>query len=185
MPHRTYCSCPTRRQSVSRIAITTGLTRLEVSRLFDTDGGRCRGPVRSTQSRRPAFDRLAPGFGFHGPYGIPYEVPFDGPPGRRSFCELVRRYTGDVPAAEMLDELKRIGVGAGPWKRLLPSPCQLVHPVGCRSSQVPRHVGGLHRPCRRHWIRTCGRTRTTRSLNVVSGRQMASHRLMRSNSTLT
>jgi hypothetical protein len=46
---------------------------------------------------------------FTGPYGIPYEVQFDGPLGRRSFTELVRRYTSDVPADEMLDELRRIG----------------------------------------------------------------------------
>jgi hypothetical protein len=100
---------PDSRSSVARIAITTGLTRLEVSRL-----------VNQTEEEAEAFvgrlsrvGRLLAGWHqdaeFTGPYGIPYEVPFDGPPGRRSFCELVRRYTGDVPAEDMLDELKRIG----------------------------------------------------------------------------
>ena len=100
---------PDSRQSVSRIAITTGLTRLEVSRLLtqtDEDAAALLG-------RLSRVGRLLTGWHqdseFTGPYGIPYEVQFDGPRGRRSFTELVRRYTSDVPADEMLDELKRIG----------------------------------------------------------------------------
>jgi hypothetical protein len=100
---------PDSRQSVSRIAITTGLTRLEVSRLLtqsDED-------AEALVGRLSRVGRLLTGWhqdsDFTGPYGIPYEVQFDGLPGRRSFTELVRRYTSDVPADEMLDELKRIG----------------------------------------------------------------------------
>ncbi len=98
------------RQSVARLAITTGLTRPEVSRLLEQTEAEAEALV----GRLSRVGRLLAGWHqdseFTGPYGIPYEVPFDGPPGRRSFCELVRRYTGDVPAQEMLDELKRIGV---------------------------------------------------------------------------
>jgi hypothetical protein len=98
------------RQSVARLAITTGLTRPEVSRLLEQTEAEAEALV----GRLSRVGRLLTGWHqdseFTGPYGIPYEVPFDGPPGRRSFCELVRRYTGDVPALEMLDELKRIGV---------------------------------------------------------------------------
>jgi hypothetical protein len=97
------------KQSVSRIAITTGLTRLEVSRLLtqsDED-------AEALAGRLSRVGRLLTGWhqdsDFTGPYGIPYEVQFDATPGRRSFSELSRRYTGDVPAEEMLDELKRIG----------------------------------------------------------------------------
>ena len=100
---------PDSRQSVSRIAITTGLTRVEVSRLLtqsDED-------AEALFGRLSRVGRLLTGWhqdsDFTGPYGIPYEVQFDAPPGRRSFTELVRRYTSDVPADEMLDELKRIG----------------------------------------------------------------------------
>ena len=97
------------KQSVSRIAITTGLTRLEVSRLLtQTDED-----AEALAGRLSRVGRLLTGWhqdsDFTGPYGIPYEVQFDGAPGRRSFFELARRYTGDVPAEEMLDELKRIG----------------------------------------------------------------------------
>jgi Family of unknown function (DUF6502) len=100
---------PDSRQSVSRIAITTGLTRLEVSRLLtQTDAD-----AEALLGRLSRVGRLLTGWhqdsDFTGPYGIPYEVQFEGPVGRRSFTELVRRYTSDVPADEMLDELKRIG----------------------------------------------------------------------------
>jgi hypothetical protein len=100
---------PDSRQSVSRIAITTGLTRLEVSRLLT----QTEADAEALAGRLSRVGRLLTGWhqdsDFTGPYGIPYEVAFDGPPGRRSFSELVRRYTSDVPADEMLDELKRIG----------------------------------------------------------------------------
>jgi len=97
------------KQSVSRIAITTGLTRLEVSRLLtQTDED-----AEALAGRLSRVGRLLTGWhqdsDFTGPYGIPYEVQFDAPPGRRSFTELARRYTSDVPPDEMLDELKRIG----------------------------------------------------------------------------
>jgi len=100
---------PDSRQSVSRIAITTGLTRVEVSRLLtQTDED-----AEALLGRLSRVGRLLTGWhqdsDFTGPYGIPYEVQFEGPIGRRSFTELVRRYTSDVPADEMLDELKRIG----------------------------------------------------------------------------
>ena len=100
---------PDSRQSVSRIAITTGLTRLEVSRLLtQTDDD-----VEALFGRMSRVGRLLTGWhqdsDFTGPYGVPYEVQFSAPQGRRSFSELVRRYTPDVPADEMLDEMKRIG----------------------------------------------------------------------------
>jgi hypothetical protein len=98
------------RQSVARLAITTGLTRPEVARILEQTEAEAEALV----GRLSRVGRLLTGWHqdaeFTGPYGIPYEVPFDGPPGRRSFSELVRRYTGDVPALEMLEELRRIGV---------------------------------------------------------------------------
>ncbi len=113
------------KQSVSRIAITTGLTRLEVSRLLtQTDED-----AEALFGRLSRVGRLLTGWhqdsDFTGPYGIAYEVPFDAPPGRRSFTELARRYTGDVPPDEMLDEMKRIGavldLGNGYYRVLIRS----------------------------------------------------------------
>jgi hypothetical protein len=98
------------RLSIARLAITTGLTRPEVSRLLE----QTEAEAEAVFGRLSRVGRLLTGWhqdsDFTGPYGIPYEVPFAAPPGRRSFVELVRRYTGDVPAEDMLEELRRIGV---------------------------------------------------------------------------
>ena len=100
---------PDSKQSVSRLAITTGLSRLEVSRLVNQTAE----DAEALAGRLSRVGRLLAGWHqdpeFTGPYGIPYEVAFNAAPGRRSFTELVRRYTSDVPAEDMLDELKRIG----------------------------------------------------------------------------
>ncbi|MFO1392670.1 MAG: DUF6502 family protein [Steroidobacteraceae bacterium] len=100
---------PDSKNSVARIAITTGLSRLEVSRLVT----QTEEEAEALAGRLSRVGRLLAGWHqdpeFTGPYGIPYEVPFTASPGRRSFTELVRRYTSDVPAEDMLDELKRIG----------------------------------------------------------------------------
>jgi hypothetical protein len=100
---------PDSKNSVARLAITTGLSRLEVSRLVN----QTEEDAEALAGRLSRVGRLLAGWHqdpeFTGPYGIPYEVPFNAAPGRRSFTELVRRYTSDVPAEDMLDELKRIG----------------------------------------------------------------------------
>jgi hypothetical protein len=100
---------PDSKNSVARLAITTGLSRLEVSRLVNMTEE----DAEALAGRLSRVGRLLTGWHldpeFTGPYGIPYEVPFNAAPGRRSFTELVRRYTSDVPAEDMLDELKRIG----------------------------------------------------------------------------
>ena len=100
---------PDSKQSITRIAITTGLSQPEVSRVVtQTDED-----VLNLAGRLSRVGRLLTGWHqdaeFTGPYGIPYEVAFSGPPGRRSFSELVRRYTSDVPAEDMLAELIRLG----------------------------------------------------------------------------
>jgi len=99
---------PGSKQSVPRLAISTGLSRFEVGRLLDRSDA-------EFEALAKKFDRIGSILtGWHqdadfiGPYGIPYEVVASAPVGRRSFAELVRRYTPDVPAEEMLDELKRI-----------------------------------------------------------------------------
>lgn len=99
---------PASKQSASRIAITTGLSRNEVGRLLE----RTDAEFEALAGRLSRVGRLLTGWhqdsDFIGPYGIPYEVVVSASPGRRSFAELVRRYTPDVPGDEMLDELKRI-----------------------------------------------------------------------------
>ena len=121
---------PSSKDSIARIAIKTGLSRFEVGRVLElTDAD-----FEALASRFDRVGRLLTGWhqdaDFIGPYGIPYEVVVVAPPGRRSFAELVRRYTPDVPAEEMLDELRRIGavleLGNGHYRVLarsyIPSP---------------------------------------------------------------
>jgi hypothetical protein len=93
--------------SESKIAIKTGLSRTEVARLmatpdFDGDG-------LEAQTNRVGW-LLTLWHQDTGPYGIPLELPFDDKPGKRSFCELVRRSGAqDVSPSELLDELLRVG----------------------------------------------------------------------------
>jgi hypothetical protein len=99
--------------SGSRIAILTGLTRKDVKRLLDA----VRRPseihpsvVSSSMSRA---GRVLAGW-FQDPdflathYGIPRDLPFDAE-NDVSFVELVKRYSGDMPARAMLEELLRVG----------------------------------------------------------------------------
>ncbi len=111
-----------RKQSQSRVAILTGLTRKEVARLKMTDFGRI-----TTENKKDIHRvaRVLDGWHqdpeFTGPYGMPLEVPFEANSGP-SFTELVRRYSGDMAPRAMLDEILRVGaareIDSG-WIRVL------------------------------------------------------------------
>jgi Family of unknown function (DUF6502) len=96
------------KQSLTRVAITTGVPRLDVARILETGDI----DLDAVASKVGRVGRLLTGWHqdpeFIGPYGIPYELPFVADRGRRSFTELVRRYAGDIPPEEMIEELKRI-----------------------------------------------------------------------------
>jgi hypothetical protein len=100
---------PEKSMTQGRIAILTGLTRKEVNRLITQKGLH----QRDYASNLNRVARLLSGWHtdpkFTGPYGLPLDVPYDSP-AEKSFSELVRRYTGDMPVRAMLDELLRIGV---------------------------------------------------------------------------
>jgi hypothetical protein len=93
--------------SESKVAIKTGLSRTEVARLLSHTG--FNGDDLEAQTNRVGW-LLTLWHQDTGPYGIPLELPFDEKPGKRSFCELVRRSGAlDVTPAELLDELVRVG----------------------------------------------------------------------------
>jgi hypothetical protein len=100
---------PGRKISGSRIAILTGLTRKDVRRIVDLLARPDGGATRETMSNLNRATRVLSGWhqdpDFTGPYGIPVELPFDG---ELSFSSLVRRYSGDMPARAMLEELIRV-----------------------------------------------------------------------------
>jgi hypothetical protein len=101
---------PGRRLSDTRVAILTGLSRKEVHRLRNVSDG---GKFVSNFSR---VARVIAGWNqdpqFTGPYGLPLAILFDDDSGSDapSFCELVRRYSGDMAPRAMLDELLRTGL---------------------------------------------------------------------------
>jgi Family of unknown function (DUF6502) len=101
---------PKRKISLSRIAIMTGLSRKEVARLAKEGGPVRRVPQDGELNR---VGRVLQGWytdsEFTGPYGVPLDLKFDDAPRKPSFTELVRRYSGDMPARAMLDELLRVG----------------------------------------------------------------------------
>ncbi len=98
---------PGRKQSVSRISIITGISRKEVSRVrslpeprADTASQRYNRAARVISGWRRDGD-------FLGPLSEPAELQIEG--SGKSFSELVRRYSGDVPFRAVLDELLRVG----------------------------------------------------------------------------
>ena len=101
---------PKRKISLSRMAIMTGLSRKEVARLAREGGSVRRVPQEGELNR---VGRVLQGWytdsEFTGPYGVPLDLKFEDAPRKTSFTELVRRYSGDMPARAMLDELLRVG----------------------------------------------------------------------------
>jgi len=96
---------PGRKPSISRVSVLTGLTRKEVQRLADPQPAHDREQVE----RHNRAARVVAGWirdaDFHSD-GTPNVLSFDGV---KSFAELVRRYSGDVPPRAVLDELLRVG----------------------------------------------------------------------------
>jgi hypothetical protein len=96
-----------RRPNVSRIAVVTGLTRAEVTRILTEEGA----DRPHDRRRRQRAERVLSGWwndaAFQDDQGHPAELPLRGK--RRSFAALVERYSGErwlVPT--ILDELLRV-----------------------------------------------------------------------------
>lgn len=96
-----------RKQSKSRVAILTGLTRKEVLRVM-------RLPAHDDSEAISRYNRAARVVGgwvrdprYWIDRGVPADLPFEG--NGASFAELVRRYSGDAPPRAVLDELLRVG----------------------------------------------------------------------------
>jgi hypothetical protein len=98
---------PGRRTTSSRLAVLTGLSRKEVARVREM---KAIGDPAIDESYNRA-SRVLSAWGrdaaFRDVRGRPRSLPFEG--GDASFSELVKRYSGDMPARAMLDELVRVG----------------------------------------------------------------------------
>jgi hypothetical protein len=98
---------PGKKQTISRVSVLSGLTRKEVQRIVNE------GPEAEAgfQERYNRAARVIAGWvrdrEFADRQGNPQPLPLEGD--QASFSELVRRYSGDVPARAVRDELLRVG----------------------------------------------------------------------------
>src|SRR5207302_1304952 len=105
---------PGKKQSVSRIALLSGLTRKEVQRLLDAPAANDKNSEAGERYNRAA--RVVAGWvrdkDFCDATGHPKVLALQdgGGENRASFAELVRRFSGDIPFRAVLDELLRVGV---------------------------------------------------------------------------
>jgi uncharacterized protein DUF6502 len=99
---------PGKKQTVSRVSILSGLSRKEVQRLL---GARAQTTGTDAQERYNRAARVIAGWvrdeDFTDAAGDPLPLSQGGT--GASFSQLVRRYSGDVPARAVLDELLRVG----------------------------------------------------------------------------
>jgi hypothetical protein len=99
-----------KRGTKSRIAVITGLTRKEVSRVVES----AKTNTEDSKSNLNRVARVLAGWhtdpDFLGPYGMPLEIRYEeGGISAVTFSTLVRRYSGDMSPRSMLDELIRVG----------------------------------------------------------------------------
>jgi hypothetical protein len=99
---------PGRKQTVSRVSILTGLSRKEVQRIL---GEGSEAPPSETSERYNRAARVIAGWvrdkDFADSAGDPIALEAEG--SSASFGLLVKRYSGDVPARAVMDELLRVG----------------------------------------------------------------------------
>lgn len=103
-------SVPGRKLSVSRVAVLTGMTRKEASRLMQSDPDEALGTRMRRQVNRAArvVSAWVEEADYHDGRGAPASLPFESEEGP-SFESLVAEYGADVGARAVLDELTRVG----------------------------------------------------------------------------
>jgi hypothetical protein len=94
------------RPNASRIAVVTGLTRVEVAAILATGNGESVGSDRGRQRAERVLSGWWNDPDFQDQTGVPAILPLLG--NRRSFAALCRRYSGDRRTAPVLDELMRV-----------------------------------------------------------------------------
>lgn len=97
---------PDAERSTAQLAILTGIPRQEADRIRATLAV----GAAEELSNLTLVGRLVVGWqrDFVGPYGLALELPLE--PGEYSFPDLVRRFGGRNDPAEVLEDLKRVGV---------------------------------------------------------------------------
>lgn len=128
-----------RKQSVSRIAVITGLTRKEVSRLLNFS-------VPSDREKADRYNRASRAIAgwkrdkdFLNSLGRPDILAVSGP--GKTFQQLVTRYSGDIPHRAVLDELLRAGVVGCPDENRVKLIKQAYLPRGDEAMKI--HILGI------------------------------------------
>lgn len=93
-----------RKQSVSRVAVITGLTRKDVRRILELPAASAREEAERYNRAARVVSGWASDPGFTDERGEPRPLSPD-----PEFAQLVRRFSGDMPARSILDELLRVG----------------------------------------------------------------------------
>ncbi len=96
---------PGRKQSKSRVAVITGLTRVDVDRLQKMAPPYEASRYQEYQRAAKVLSGWARDEEFRGSDGKPRRLPFDG---NSSFSALVERFSGGTPPRAVLDELVRV-----------------------------------------------------------------------------
>jgi len=99
---------PSRKQSISRVSILTGLSRKEVSRIKELPEIEETDTVHKYNRAARVISGWIRDKNFTDKEGNPLDLTFE--EGDRSFSSLVKLYSGDVPPRAVLDELLRVGV---------------------------------------------------------------------------
>src|SRR5512134_110313 len=99
---------PGRKQSKSRVAILTGLSRREVLRVKRLPAQDDLGALDRINRAARVISGWVRDSRFSDESGQPADLPFE--EGNVSFRQLVKAYSGDAPARAVLDELLRVGV---------------------------------------------------------------------------
>lgn len=99
---------PGRKQTDSRIAVVTGLTRKEVKRLREkeSDEHEYSTPAQYNRAAR-VLNNWLKDCDYQDAAGSPLVLPLEGE--ERSFTRLVRTHAGDIPVIAVLNELVRLG----------------------------------------------------------------------------
>ena len=99
---------PFKRQTDSRIALVTGISRKEISQLRRQRGAIAGAPEVEDSAITHVIGRWMGGPPYATPDGIPRPLPYESGDGA-SFARLVRELGGDLPVRAVLDELLRMG----------------------------------------------------------------------------
>jgi hypothetical protein len=100
---------PGRKPSISRVAVLTGLTRKDVSRLLQEDAPTSEGATRRKINRAARVVSAWVGdASYRDRRGSPASLPFESET-QPSFSSLVNEHGGDVTPRAVLDELTRVG----------------------------------------------------------------------------